>query len=441
MESINASHVWLLASVLLLPVISIGLNFRQLKNAKTHKRLVSHYSRFISTRQAANDIIEVIVFNVLNSKNYFLHARDVIKSLQQSDNSNQQGLDQVVNNYNAFSLQFDKDNKLSVDRSYTNDIPARAPSDSPFKSIWFWIPVTLAYGLLLLTYFKDSYVKNGVWLTAVFFIVVVETIFLFISLKRFNRTRRLVQNTENQLLTILGLMDIRRIFIKDSIQKIYDHMSQLQPYEQLCHSIPQARSYSRGLLILKRNYEVLKSVYQVTDINVEVPLISVSPLLQKAVTNQYAPKAQSKNIKFTNNIQPGLSLYISPSNLSLLIDPLIANAVDFSKPGQTITLNGIPRPNKVELEIIDQGQPISDEELANLFKFNPEKSSTPESGHISLSLRLARLIVSTLGGEIKVSNSKNIGTKIKLILPKNRNQEVIYSTPKIGKVASRLGAR
>lgn len=438
MDFINQHHILLWIALGIMPTISIIILLKQVANANKHKQLIAYYSKFISTRQATNDLIEVIVYNIYNCKNFFLHARDVVKSFQKSPDTKQQDLDQVVNNFNAMSIQLDKDNKMSVDRSYTNDIPKNAPSDSPFKSIWFWLPVLVSYTLLLVANFVDKEAADGLMLAIYFLMILSEIVILYVTLRSFNRIKRLKQYTEDQLLTILNLLDIRRIFIKDSAQKLLMDYNKLKTYEQLCSSIPQARGYTRGLEILKRNITVLEQIYQISDINVAAPLIAVGSLLQKAVKEKYAPNAESHNLKFINNIQPGLSLYISQANLSLLIDPLIQNAIDSSQPGQSITFNGIPKSNKIEIEIIDQGTPIPENDLPTIFKFDPKKITTPESGYISLSLRLARLIVSTLGGEIKVSSDQNNGTKIKLIIPKNREHDVITSTPKISKVATPL---
>ena len=337
-----------------------------------------------------------------------------------------------------YDIQLDKDNKMSVDRSYTNDIPKHAPSDSPFKSIWFWLPVLVSYSLLLFVNYKYNGANNGIMLAVFFVVILLEIIILYFTLNNFNRIKRLKQYTEDQLLTIINLLDIRRIFVKDSAQKLTQQYNQLRTYEQLCNSIPQAKEYLKGLEILKRNIAVLEQTYRVSDINVATPLIAVGSLLQKAVKEKYNPEAKSQNLKFINNIQPGLSLYISQEKLSLLIDPLIQNAINSSQPDQSVTIKGIPKSNKIELEIIDQGNSITEKDLPSIFRFDPKHITTPEAGYISLSLRLARLIVSTLGGEIKVSSSQKAGTIIKLIIPKTRGQNIITTTPKISKVTTPL---
>lgn len=438
MDFINQFHIQIWIALGILPVISLIILLQQLANAKKHKQLIAYYSKFISTRQATNDLIEVIIYNIYNCKNFFIHARDIVKSFQKSPDNQQQSLDQAVNDFNNLSIQLDKDNKMSVDRSYTNDIPKHAPSDSPFKSIWFWLPVLVSYSLLLFVNYKYNGANNGIMLAVFFVVILLEIIILYFTLNNFNRIKRLKQYTEDQLLTIINLLDIRRIFVKDSAQKLTQQYNQLRTYEQLCNSIPQAKEYLKGLEILKRNIAVLEQTYRVSDINVATPLIAVGSLLQKAVKEKYNPEAKSQNLKFINNIQPGLSLYISQEKLSLLIDPLIQNAINSSQPDQSVTIKGIPKSNKIELEIIDQGNSITEKDLPSIFRFDPKHITTPEAGYISLSLRLARLIVSTLGGEIKVSSSQKAGTIIKLIIPKTRGQNIITTTPKISKVTTPL---
>ncbi len=435
MELFQQDQLLTWVSLSIIPIVAFGLIYKKISVSRQHKKMVTYYSKYISTRQATNDLMEVIVYNIYSAKNLLVHARDIVKSVQRGDDSQKQSLDQAVSQFDNFSLQLDKDNQLSVDRSYTNQISSHIKSISPIKSIWFWLPTMIAFCFLLAEYLLSQ--QTATHILVLLLIVLLEIIALYLANKLLNKTNVLKQSTEKQLLSIYNLFDIRRIFIRDSFNKLNQFISQLEAFEAYCNSIPQARSYSRGVELLKRNSEVMQTVHNVTDINTQIPLISVSPLLEKAISSNYAPAAHNRNLNFVNNIQTGLSLHMTQDTIFKLIDPLIKNAIDFSSAEQTITFSGYPKSNKIELEIIDQGTQLKDQDMSNIFKFNPNKTATPDSNYISLSLRLARLIVSTQGGEIRVSADKK-GTRVKLIIPKNRGHEVIKVKPTISKSSSRI---
>lgn len=432
MFNIFGLSVWL--SLGILPVLILIAIIRNYQLSKDHKSLVTYYSRYISTRQATNDLLEVIIFNLVNARNLIVQARDVIRSQQTSNNEQQHNFDLVTNDFDNITTHLPNDNELSVNRSYTTEIFHKTAFTSPIKSFWFIIPALVSYSLLLYSNYSSD---QGLLSSLLQFMIISLQIFFYYQLiKRINLSKSLKLNTQKKLITTLNLFDIRRIFIGDILDKLNQSAKALDEYQDYCKNFPQARGFHKGLEILKLNSEWLKDIYDITNLNVDTPLMSVNPILTRAAENQYGPAAERRNVKFINDLKPGISFHMSQVNISRLIDNLVLNAISNSTPGQTVTIKGGPRSGKVEIEVIEQTGRIAESELADIFRFDPKKIKLPQAGYIDLTLRMSRLIISTEGGEIKISVNKDKVTNIKLVIPKNRRHSALKVSPTIGKSSS-----
>src|SRR5882672_6666996 len=100
----------------------------------------------------------------------------------------------------------------------------------------------------------------------------------------------------------------------------------------------------------------------------------------------------------------------SPDLAAQLLDKLVANAVDFSRPGQDVRISLSVENGVAELGVENQGPPLPEEMRGKLFEsmvsVRGERAREGQSGepHLGLGLYVARLIAEFHGGTIAARN-------------------------------------
>ncbi|HYR33711.1 MAG TPA: ATP-binding protein, partial [Burkholderiales bacterium] len=100
----------------------------------------------------------------------------------------------------------------------------------------------------------------------------------------------------------------------------------------------------------------------------------------------------------------------SPDLAAQLLDKLVANAVDFSRPGQAVRISLSVENGVAELGVENQGPPLPEEMRGKLFEsmvsVRGERAREGQSGepHLGLGLYVARLIAEFHGGTIAARN-------------------------------------
>jgi signal transduction histidine kinase len=110
-----------------------------------------------------------------------------------------------------------------------------------------------------------------------------------------------------------------------------------------------------------------------------------------------------------------LPLKTSRHQLQQVVLNLVANAVDATTPGGSVTVDAGRRGNGVEITVADNGRGIAPEHRAHLFE--PFFTTKPVGRGTGLGLYLSHRIVSALGGTIECESEAGRGTKMKVWLP------------------------
>jgi signal transduction histidine kinase len=107
--------------------------------------------------------------------------------------------------------------------------------------------------------------------------------------------------------------------------------------------------------------------------------------------------------------QPGLAVLATPGHLEQVLDNLIANALEASPPGGTITIDARRRGGAAELHVVDQGPGMSAEQRARAFDpFWREPSNGASSGS-GLGLAIVRRLVTADGGAVELRQAPGRG--------------------------------
>ncbi len=98
---------------------------------------------------------------------------------------------------------------------------------------------------------------------------------------------------------------------------------------------------------------------------------------------------------------------------------LISNAINYNRPGGSITLRVVPDgPERARIDVIDTGVGMTAEQLSRLF--NPfERLDAPLHGveGNGLGLTVSKAMVEAMGGSIDVVSNPGVGSAFSLRLP------------------------
>ena len=119
-----------------------------------------------------------------------------------------------------------------------------------------------------------------------------------------------------------------------------------------------------------------------------------------------------------------LPYHCNPDNIAIVFFNLLSNAMQYTRPGNKITVTITWLENSLRVSITDRGAGISADYLDQVFQ--PYFSRRPEGGtsiHMGLGLTLSKQIVQQLGGRILLHSVQGEGTTVTFTLP-IKEQEV-----------------
>jgi signal transduction histidine kinase len=112
---------------------------------------------------------------------------------------------------------------------------------------------------------------------------------------------------------------------------------------------------------------------------------------------------------------------VSPEAISRIFGSLLANAIEFSKPGQSVILRSIRGGEKCVLEVVDSGPGVAQENESKLFT----PFFTTNSDGYGLSLSAGRKVLRDLGGDLVYESRQNGGAIFRMIVPREHQEESI----------------
>ncbi len=134
--------------------------------------------------------------------------------------------------------------------------------------------------------------------------------------------------------------------------------------------------------------------------------------------------ASKKQQKIESSVETNILVHGDKTRLSELIDNFLSNAIKYSPSGKDITVLLEKKGEKVILEVKDNGQGMTIEDMNNAFKQFSKLSAKPTGNEVStgLGLWIAKEIAERHGGNVKVnSEGKDKGTIFTIELPMFEN--------------------
>lgn len=142
-----------------------------------------------------------------------------------------------------------------------------------------------------------------------------------------------------------------------------------------------------------------------------------------ALTDLFALSAASKGVKLEYRLADALPPFQADrEKLEQVINNLIGNAIKFTPPGGTITLEADPDGDRLRFTVRDTGMGIAPEDIGKLFrKFAQVDLAAQKDNKITgtgLGLSICKTIVEAHGGRIWVESEKGKGSAFCFTLPK-----------------------
>lgn len=112
--------------------------------------------------------------------------------------------------------------------------------------------------------------------------------------------------------------------------------------------------------------------------------------------------AFEKGKSIDSNVEEGIIFWGNKSQLSRLVSILLDNAISYST-GEKIELNVNKRKNKINIQVINEGDAIKPEELSHIFDrfFRMDKARAGDEHHYGLGLAIAKAVTVNHGGNIE----------------------------------------
>ena len=129
--------------------------------------------------------------------------------------------------------------------------------------------------------------------------------------------------------------------------------------------------------------------------------------------------AFENDVTLDTEIENGLKVTGSESQLKQLLTILLDNAVKYAGPKGRVLMKVFRKQDKVIVSVNNTGEPISAEDLPHIFErfYRPDKSRARADGGCGLGLSIAENIVQQHNGTITCTSSREEGTTFRVELP------------------------
>jgi signal transduction histidine kinase len=161
-----------------------------------------------------------------------------------------------------------------------------------------------------------------------------------------------------------------------------------------------------------------------SEVTYDFKLCDLNELVSKAVVTNDAPATKkSQTIKLQKESEP-LLVNADANKIIEAIDNLINNSIKFSSANTQILIKLVKENEKALLQITDQGQGLTNEDKALLFKRYAKLSAVPTGDELSsgMGLWMTKEIIDAHNGKIEATSAgKNLGTTFRIELNLHSN--------------------
>lgn len=154
---------------------------------------------------------------------------------------------------------------------------------------------------------------------------------------------------------------------------------------------------------------------QMKGFNVKKDKFNVSDAVQQTI--EFCQSlADLKRVGIDSKIDPTKTILSDKEMLSIALRNVLTNAIKFSHPGSTVTINEVIAENSYVIQVQDSGLGIPEEKKGSLFTIDSSSTlGTNHEGGTGLGLPLSYNLMKELGGDLTFVSQENHGSTFSLV--------------------------
>ncbi len=251
-------------------------------------------------------------------------------------------------------------------------------------------------------------------------VVLVILIFLIVIIRTRNERKRLIAMLDNSNKVKNKLFSIIAHDLKNEINGLEGSLNLLKENsiseKEFKEIVPLLASGTHQTSILLHNL-LNWSKSQLKELNANPTSFDIAEVISDKFAF-FKQKAEHKNIELINDLNPTI-IYADRDMFGIVAQNLIANAIKFCNPGDSIALLSEDKDNHYEISFKDTGIGISPLYIDKLFA--EDTFTTPgtqnETG-TGLGLRICKELIELNQGKIEVKSAPGTGSTFRISLPK-----------------------
>jgi signal transduction histidine kinase len=134
-----------------------------------------------------------------------------------------------------------------------------------------------------------------------------------------------------------------------------------------------------------------------------------------------SPLLAEHQVHLETEFAPLPPLVCAPGQLNQAISNVVANAIQASRPGQTVTITTLAQDQRCLIRVTDTGEGIAPEILPRVF--DPFFTTRAVGSGTGLGMHIAHQVITAHHGEIKISSQPGQGTTVTLEVPLHASPE------------------
>lgn len=242
--------------------------------------------------------------------------------------------------------------------------------------------------------------------------------------KSFNQMSRELEYRNNEL---IEMINSKQIFIDNLSHEINTPLTSILGYAELLERASCTEEQK-----IKFLSNIQEEAKRINDIHKKLLLlsykknsdfikqnISMKKILGNIGKALYIKIEEYKiSLVINNNID---SIYGDETLITISISNLISNAINASNNGSKIIINTFEKDDKQYIQVIDEGQGISEENIRKITEpfYRVDKARNRKSGGAGLGLSICTSIMEMHNGSIEIESEIGKGSIFTLIFPKN----------------------
>jgi signal transduction histidine kinase len=177
---------------------------------------------------------------------------------------------------------------------------------------------------------------------------------------------------------------------------------------------PTLEIVSRELERLSRAVEALLALARADRRLSEPARVDVGAVVEDRIA-LWSPLCDERAVTLVSSVEEGLTAHATPGGLDSILDNLLANALEASPAGGTVTLSATRLAEWAEIRVSDEGPGMTSEDLSRAFdRFWRANSESEGSG---LGLAIVRRLVTADGGQVELRSGATAGVDAVVRLP------------------------